>query len=82
MGYPNALADSGHAQAPIEELVAAAIAGVVSNAHAEGQSLTDVISLVLEDDSELDSLTRQWLSEIVAEAWQEFSPLSYGQEAA
>jgi hypothetical protein len=82
MGYPNALADSGRAQVPIEELVATAIADVVSNAHAEGQSLADVISLVLEDDAELDPLTRQWLSEIVAEAWQDFSPVSYSQEAA
>jgi hypothetical protein len=55
-----------------EELIAAAIAGVVSNARAEGQSLADLTSLVLAEDPELDRVTRQWLSEIVAEAWQEF----------
>jgi len=55
-----------------EELIAAAIAGVVSSARAEGQSLADLTSLVLAEDPELDRVTRQWLSEIVAEAWQEF----------
>jgi hypothetical protein len=64
-----------------EELIAAAIAGVVNSARAEGQSLADLTSLVLAEDPELDRMTRQWLSEIVAEAWQEFPEIVF-QEAA
>jgi hypothetical protein len=74
MEYPNAQVSSSSTHNPItEELVAAAIAGIVSSAQAQGQSLADLTSLVLEDDPELDQLTRQWLSEIVAEAWQDLA---------
>ncbi|NJM77527.1 MAG: hypothetical protein HC852_19290 [Acaryochloridaceae cyanobacterium RU_4_10] len=64
-----------------EELIAAAIAGVVSSARAEGQSLADLIRLVLGEDSELDRMTRQWLSEIVVEVWQEFPEVAFLQAA-
>jgi hypothetical protein len=60
-----------------EELIAAAIAGVVSSARAEGQSLADLTSLVLAEDPELDRVTRQWLSEIVAEAWRELPEIVF-----
>jgi hypothetical protein len=64
-----------------EELIAAAIAGVVNSARAEGQSLADLTSLVLAEDSELDRMTRQWLSEIVAEAWQELPEIVFLEAA-
>ncbi|MGB8703272.1 MAG: hypothetical protein WCD18_27970, partial [Thermosynechococcaceae cyanobacterium] len=64
-----------------EELIAVAIAGVVSGAQSQGQSLADVTRLVLEDDSELDQMTRQWLSEIVAEAWQEIESPAFLEAA-
>jgi hypothetical protein len=64
-----------------EELIAAAIAGLVSSARAEGQSLADLTSLVLAEDPELDRVTRQWLSEIVAEAWQELPEIVFLEAA-
>jgi hypothetical protein len=58
----------------IEELVAVAITGVVNTAHAQGESLADLKRLVLEDDQDdLDWVTRQWLCDIVTEAWQDLS---------
>jgi hypothetical protein len=58
-------------QKPInEELIAAAIAGVVQIARSKGQSLEDLRAEVLADDSLLDRDARRWLSEIVAQAWQ------------
>jgi hypothetical protein len=74
MNYPSALETRSVSQGSItEELIAAAIAGLVSSAHAQGESLDDLTRLVLADDSELDQMTRQWLSEIVKEAWQDLS---------
>jgi hypothetical protein len=74
MDHPSALETfSGSPGSITEELIAAAIAGLVSSAHAQGQSLEDLTDLVLEEDPELDRMTRQWLSEIVAEAWQDLS---------
>lgn len=74
MDHPSALETfSGSPDSITEELIAAAIAGLVSSAHAQGQSLDDLTDLVLEEDPELDQMTRQWLSEIVAEAWQDLS---------
>lgn len=52
-----------------EELVAAAIAGVVQIARQSGQSLDDLTAEVLEEDSLLDHSQRRWLSNIVAQAW-------------
>ncbi len=55
---------------PNEELVAAAIAGVIQISRAEGKSLEDVVAELLLDDSLLDSSQRQWLTQIVSQAWQ------------
>ncbi len=57
-------------QQPVdEELVAAAIAGVVQIARSQGQSLQDLTAEVLADDTMLDKVQRRWLSDIVAQAW-------------
>ena len=57
-------------QKPVnEEIVAAAIAGVVQIARQQGQSLEDLTAEVLADDSLLDHSQRRWLSEIVSDAW-------------
>ena len=55
---------------PNEELVAAAIAGAIQISRAEGKSLDDVVAELLLDDNLLDSSQRQWLAQIVAQAWQ------------
>ena len=58
-------------QEPVdEELVAAAIAGVINITRSEGRTLDDLTAEVLNDDSLLDAAQRRWLSEIVAQAWQ------------
>jgi hypothetical protein len=58
-------------QKPVnEELIAAAIAGVVQIARSKGQSLDELTAEVLADDSLLDREVRRWLSDIVAQAWQ------------
>lgn len=57
-------------QKPVdEELVAAAIAGVIQIARSEGQSLDELTAQVLAEDSLLDREQRRWLSDIVAQAW-------------
>ncbi|MBW4553023.1 MAG: hypothetical protein KME35_18220 [Aphanocapsa sp. GSE-SYN-MK-11-07L] len=57
-------------QQPIdEELIVAAIAGVINIARSEGQSLEDLKSQVLAEDSLLDRSTRRWLSDLVGQAW-------------
>ena len=58
-------------QKPVnEELIVAAIAEVVQLARAKGQSLEELLSEILADDSLLEQAQRRWLSEIVAQAWQ------------
>lgn len=52
-----------------EELIAAAIAGVVQVARSNGQSLDDLMSEILADDALLDRQQRHWLSEVIAVAW-------------
>lgn len=52
------------------ELIAAAIAGVIQVARAKGQSLQELMAEVMTDDALLDAQQRQWLSEIVALAWE------------
>lgn len=59
-----------------EELIAAAIAGVIKVARSQGQSLEEITAQVLAEDSLLDQATRRWLSEVVAQAWA-----SFGQES-
>lgn len=57
-------------QKPVdEELVAAAIAGVINIARQEGQSLDELTAQVLAEDGLLDQAQRSWLSDIVAQAW-------------
>jgi hypothetical protein len=57
-------------QKPVdEELVAAAIAGVVQIARSQGQSLDELTAQVLADDRLLDQVQRRWLSDIVTQAW-------------
>lgn len=61
-------------QKPVdEELVAAAIAGVIKIVRAQGQSLEQLTAQVLADDSLLDLQQRRWLSDVVAQAWESFS---------
>ncbi|MGV0027242.1 hypothetical protein [Phormidesmis priestleyi] len=58
-------------QKPVnEELIVAAIAGVVQVARDKGQSLEELIAEVLADDTLLDRSQRRWLGEIVAQAWE------------
>ncbi len=72
MDNPNVLHEHHSSSALTAELIAVEIAEVISSARHRGQSLDDLRTLVLEDDPELDGSTRQWLSEIVAEAWADF----------
>lgn len=62
-----------------EELVAAAIAGVIQIARQQGQSLADLTAEVLEEDSWLDPSQRRWLSDIVALAWESLPPVVISQ---
>lgn len=58
-------------QKPVsEELIAAAIAGVVQVARSRGQSLDDLMAEVMADDALLDVKQRSSLSQIVATAWE------------
>jgi hypothetical protein len=76
MVNPNVLSDSYDSSPVTEELIAAAIAGVVNSARAQGQSLDELTGLVLAEDQDLDRMTRRWLSEIVAEAWKDSSEVA------
>jgi hypothetical protein len=67
-------------QKPVdEELVAAAIAGVIQIARQAGQSLDDLTAEVLEEDTLLDQAQRRWLSDIVAQAWESLPPVRRSQ---
>lgn len=58
-------------QRPVnEELVVAAIAGVINIARAEGQSLEELKAQVLSEDRLLDQATRRLLSDLVTQAWE------------
>ncbi|MFP4123518.1 hypothetical protein [Coleofasciculus sp.] len=73
MNYPIPVSQQEMAalrQKPVnEELVAAAIAGVIQIARSQGQSLDELTAEVLAEDSVLDQAQRRWLSDIVAQAW-------------
>ncbi len=56
-----------------EELVAAAIAGVIKIVRSQGQSLEELTAQVLADDQMLDKQQRRWLSQVVAQAWESIS---------
>jgi hypothetical protein len=58
-----------------EELIAAAIAGVVQIARSQGQSLDDITAEVLQEDPLLDAIQRRWLSKLVAQAWKSLNRL-------
>lgn len=61
-------------QKPVdEELVAAAIAGVIKIVRSQGQSLEELTDQLLADDSLLDKQQRRWLSQVVAQAWESFA---------
>ena len=61
-------------QRPVdEELVAAAIAGVITISRSQGKSLDQLTAEVLADDSLLDKNQRRWLKEVVAQAWKSLS---------
>lgn len=63
-------------QKPVdEELVAAAIAGVIQIARSQGQSLDDLTAEVLQEDTVLDQVQRRWLSDLVAQAWKSLPPV-------
>lgn len=53
-----------------EEVVAAAIAGVIEIGRSQGQSLEELKAQALADDNLLDMAQRQWLSQTLEEAWQ------------
>lgn len=65
---PEEMVDLSHKPVD-EELVAAAIAGVVQIARSQGQSLDELTAEVLAEDGWLDQAQRRWLSDIVAQAW-------------
>jgi len=62
---------------PIDgESIVAAIAGVVTIAHSQGQSLEDLTAELLAEDTWLDSQQRLWLSHVVTDTWQDLSPVA------
>ncbi len=56
-----------------EEMVAAAIAGVIKIVSAKGQSLEQLTAQLLAEDSLLDMQQRQWLSDVVTNVWESFT---------
>jgi hypothetical protein len=61
-------------QQPVDEqIVAAAIAGVIKLVRSQGQSLEDLTAQVLADDPVLDHQQRQWLSQLLTQSWEKFS---------
>jgi hypothetical protein len=53
-----------------EELIAAAIAGIIKIARSQGQSLDELTAEVLAEDPILDQVQRRWLNSLVVQAWQ------------
>ncbi|MCG6136627.1 MAG: hypothetical protein MET45_18625 [Nostoc sp. LLA-1] len=61
-------------QKPVdEEIVAAAIAGVIKLVRSQGQSLEELTAQVLADDPVLDQQQRRWLSQLLTQSWEQFS---------
>ncbi|KST66519.1 MULTISPECIES: hypothetical protein [Mastigocoleus] len=56
-----------------EEMVAAAIAGVIKIVSSQGQSLDELTAQVLADDPLLSKQQRRWLSQVVTQAWDSFA---------
>jgi hypothetical protein len=67
------LPPSTPAQSVNEESLAIAILAVVRSAKAEGKSLAALEAEILADDALLDARTRQSLSDIVSEAWDQLA---------
>lgn len=58
-------------QRPVdEEVVAAAIAGVIGLARSQGQSLDALAAEVLAEDGLLEWNVRLWLRDLVVHAWE------------
>ena len=61
-------------QKPVnEELLCAALAGVIQLVRSQGQSLEHLTAQVLADDSLLDIQQRRQLSEVLVQAWENFA---------
>ena len=52
-----------------EEVVAIAIAGVIQMSRRQGQSLEELTESILKDDRVLNLDRRQWLNEMIVQAW-------------
>ena len=52
-----------------EEIVAIAIAGVIQMSRRQGQSLEELSQSILKDDRVLNLDRRQWLNEMIVQAW-------------
>ena len=55
-----------------EELVAAAIAGVIQISRSQGRSLEELTAEILADDGVLDVSQRTWLSDTMTRVWHDF----------
>ncbi|WP_017661893.1 hypothetical protein [Baaleninema simplex] len=55
------------------EIVASAIAGTIKIARDGGKTLDDLTTEVLADDRLLDANQRDWLRNILAQAWDAFT---------
>ena len=53
-----------------EDIIITAIAGVISIARKQGQSLEDLQQQILQDDLILDIIQRRWLKDLIAKAWE------------
>ncbi len=61
-------------QKPVdEEIVAAAIAGVIKISRSQGKSLDQLTAELLADDRLLDKEQRRWLSDVVTQTWKKLS---------
>jgi hypothetical protein len=56
-----------------EDLVVAAIAGVIKIARSQGQTLSQLTAEVLKEDAILDQVQRRWLNQVVTQAWHTLS---------
>ncbi|ACK71939.1 conserved hypothetical protein [Gloeothece citriformis PCC 7424] len=53
-----------------EEMIVAAIAGLIKITRSQGRSLEELTAEVLAEDPLLDQVQRRWLSQIVTQAWE------------
>lgn len=70
MNYPRSPRSSQSLPPVTEELLLNAIVEVIQAARSQNRSLEDVKAEVLAEDRLLDAKQRQWLSEIVMQAWK------------